>query len=184
MLPEIAATELVTKFNVLLPICRTWANQGGQTSTVKRALELYRNHVADPAALAGGKAHPVLVLCVPVTMIILKCRSSGGEAYANFDSDVAYMLSRKDPAWAEAGLLSYHDAAWSTICAEACLCLATITDCKSQEASKSELIKEGLKCLGVSANTLTNKDGSIVNSMAHSYYSQILSELENLNALV
>ena len=108
----------------------------------------------------------------------------GGEEYADLKSDVAYMLNRNDPEWFEQVALAYVDAAWSTICAEACLCLARITSCTSQEASKYGLIKEGLKCLGVSANTLTNKDGSIVNSMAHSYYSQILSELENLNALV
>jgi len=179
-LPEIEATELVTKLNVLTPICRVMASQG-QASTAKKALELFRNHVSDPAALAGNKAHPCLVMRLPI-MIILKCRSSGGgEAYADFNADVAYMLNRKDPAVVELACLSHFDAAWSTICAEAFLSLARITDSDSQEASKSELIKEGLKCLEVSINTLTNIDGAIVNGMAHSYYSQVLSELENLN---
>ncbi len=182
MLPEIAATELVTKLVALIPICRTLANQG-QTSTAKKALELLRCHVADPAALAGSKAHPSLVIRVPI-MIILKCRSSGGEAYADVNSDVALMLNRKDPSLIEVASLSYFDAAWSTLCAEACLRLAKITGCNSQEASESELIKECLECLEISANTLRNKDGTIVNSMAHSCYSQILSELENLNAPV
>ena len=39
MLPEIEATELVTKLNILIPICLVMANQG-QASTAKRALEL------------------------------------------------------------------------------------------------------------------------------------------------
>ncbi len=176
MLPEIKATELVTKHGILIPICRTLANQG-QISSAKRALELYRNHVADPAALAGSKAHPCLCMRVPI-MIILKCRSlEGGEVYADLNSDVAYMLNVKEPEWLEASCISYCDCAWSTMCAEACLRLARIAGCTSQEASGSELIKEGLKRLDVSISTLTNKDGTIVNDMAHSYYSQILSEL-------
>jgi len=184
LLPEIEATELLTKCAVLIPICLVMANQG-QTSTAQKGMDLFRTHVSDPAVLAGSKAHPLLVVFVPVTMIILKCRSmEGGEAYADLNADVAYMLNRNDPEWLEGASLSYADAAWSTICAEACLCLARITSCTSQEASKSELIKEGLKCLEVSINTLTNEDGTIVNSIAHSYYSQILSELENLNAPV
>ncbi len=182
MLPEIEATELVTKLTILTPICRTLVSQG-QTSTAKKALELFRSHIADPAELAGSKAHPALGMRTPI-MIILKCRSSGGEAYADLNSDIAYMMNRKDPAWFETASLSYRDAAWSTMCAEACMCLAKITGCTSQEASKSELIKEGLKCLDASINTLTNKDGTIVNDMAHSYYSQILSELENLSSPV
>ncbi len=186
MLPKIEATELVTKLTILTPICRTLASQG-RTSTANKALELFRSHIANPAALAGSKAHPALGMCTPI-MIILKCRSSGGVVYADLNSDITYMLNRKDPAWFEAASLSYRDAAWSTMCAEACLCLAkiTVTGCSAQEASESELIKEGLKCLDISINTLTNKDGTIVivNNMAHSYYSQILSELENLNSPV
>ena len=184
MLPEIEATELLTKLQLLFPVCRVMANQG-QKSTAQKALELFRDHVSDPAALAGNKAHPGLGGRVTI-MIILKCCSTGGEAYANLNADVAYMLNRNDPEWFEAVTLSYFDAAWSTICAEACLRLARITSCTLQESSESEseLIKEGLKCLEVSANSLTNEDGTIVNSMAHSYYSQILSELENLNVPV
>ncbi len=183
MLPEIEATELLSKLQLLFPVCLTMASQG-QQSTAKRALELFRTHVSDPAVLAGSKAHPGLGGRVPI-MIILKCRSvEGGEAYVDLKSDIAYMLNRNDPEWFEVTYLSYFDVTWSTVCAEACLHLARITSCTSQEASKYELIKEGLKCLGVSANTLTNKDGAIVNSMAHSYYSRILSELENLNAIV
>mmetsp|Transcript_5466 Transcript_5466/g.8418 ORF Transcript_5466/g.8418 Transcript_5466/m.8418 type:complete len:105 (+) Transcript_5466:237-551(+) len=102
-------------------------------------------------------------------MIILKCRSSGGEPYpyADLNLDVAYMLNRKDPEseWFEIVILSCFDAAWSTLCAEACLWLAKITGCNVhihiQEASESELIKEGLKCLEVSIKTLTNEDGTI-----------------------
>ena len=63
------------------------------------------------------------------------------------------------------------------------MCLAKITGRNSQLQDKSSaLIKEGLKCLEESANTLKKEDGTIVNSMAHFYYSQILSELENLSA--
>jgi len=123
ILPEIEATELVTKLHLLIPICRVLANQR-QTSTAKKALELFRKHVADPFAVAGSKAHPSLIVCVPPTMIMLKCCSSGGEAYADLNEDIAYMLNRKDPAWIEMGSVSYIDAAWSTICAEVCLCLA------------------------------------------------------------
>jgi hypothetical protein len=98
------------------------------------------------------------------------------------------MLNRNDPTWFETVCLAFFDAAWSTMCAEACLCLAKITGstgCNSQSQDKSSaLIKEGLKCLEESANTLKKEDGTIVNSMAHSYYSQILSELENLSAPV
>eukprot|EP00984_Skeletonema_dohrnii_P021452 scaffold10724_cov112-Skeletonema_dohrnii-CCMP3373.AAC.3 len=180
MLPEIEATELVTKFTILGPICRTLANQR-QTSDAKKALELLRTHVSDPAALAGGKAHPVLGMRVPF-MIILRCCSSGGEAYGDLNTDVAYMLNRSDPAWFELPSLTYLDAAWSTICAEACLCLAKITGYNSPDSSA--LIKEGLKCLEESANTLEKEDGTIVNSMAHSYHSHTLSELENLSAPV
>jgi hypothetical protein len=125
-------------------------------------------------------------------MIILKCYSSGREAYDYDDlsTDVAYMLNRKDltyPVFFETGALTRFDAAWSTMCAEACLCLARITGsssgCNSQEES-SALIKEGLNFLEVSAKSLKKEDGRIVNGMAHSYYSQILSELENLSAPV
>eukprot|EP00984_Skeletonema_dohrnii_P013434 scaffold5570_cov87-Skeletonema_dohrnii-CCMP3373.AAC.10 len=64
-----------------------------------------------------------------------------------------------------------------------------VTGCDSQDVS-SALMKEGLKYLEESANTLKLKkeDGTIVivvvniNSIAHSYYSQILTELENLSA--
>eukprot|EP00984_Skeletonema_dohrnii_P024757 scaffold13890_cov76-Skeletonema_dohrnii-CCMP3373.AAC.2 len=184
MLPEIEATELLTKFTILIPICRTLVKQR-QTSAAKKALELYRTHVSDPVALAGGKAHPALGKRVPF-MIILKCYSSGGEAYDDLSTDVAYMLNRKDityPVFFETGALTRFDAAWSTICAEACLCLAKITGCNSQEES-SALIKEGLNFLEVSAKSLKNEGGKIVNGMAHSYYSQILSELENLSAPV
>eukprot|EP00985_Skeletonema_marinoi_P011418 scaffold5436_cov143-Skeletonema_marinoi.AAC.5 len=96
------------------------------------------------------------------------------------------MLNRKDltyPVFFETGALTRFDAAWSTICAEACLCLAKITGCNSQEES-SALIKEGLNFLEVSAKSLKKEDGKIVNGIAHSYYSQILSELENLSAPV
>eukprot|EP00985_Skeletonema_marinoi_P027737 scaffold23234_cov104-Skeletonema_marinoi.AAC.4 len=183
MLTEIEATELVTKLTILTPICRTLINQR-QTSAAKKARELFRTHVSDPAALAGSKAHPALGMCVPI-MIILKCCSSGGGAYADLNTDVAYMLNRNDPDWFETGCLSYFDAAWSTMCAEACLCLAKITGYNSQSQDKSSaLIKEGLKCLEVSAKTLEKEYGKIVNSMAYSYYSQILSELENLSAPV
>jgi len=188
MLPEIEATELLTKFTILIPICRTLANQR-KTSAAKKALELYRTHVSDPLALAGGKAHPALGKRVPF-MIILKCYSTGGEAYDYDDlsTDVAYMLNRKHltyPVFFETGCLTRFDAAWSTMCAEACLCLAKITGCNSQEES-SALIKEGLNFLEVSAKSLKKEDGKIVNGMAlaHSYYSQILSELENLSAPV
>eukprot|EP00985_Skeletonema_marinoi_P020661 scaffold12338_cov77-Skeletonema_marinoi.AAC.1 len=181
MLPEIEATELVTRHIVLIPICRTLAKQR-QTSNAKKALVLYRTHVSDPVTLAGGKAHPALGKRVPF-MIILKCCSSGGEAYDDLSTDVVYMLNRNDPAWFETACLTYFDAAWSTMCAQACLCLAKITGCISHDES-SALIKEGLKCLEVSAETLKKEDGTIVNRMAHSYYSQVLSELENLSAPV
>eukprot|EP00984_Skeletonema_dohrnii_P018145 scaffold8397_cov104-Skeletonema_dohrnii-CCMP3373.AAC.2 len=181
MLPEIEATELVTKHLILIPICRTLAHQR-QTSAAKKALELYRTHVFDPAALVGGKGHPALGMRVPL-MIVLKCCSSGGEAYTDLSTDVVYMLNRNDPVWFEISYLSYVDAAWSTLCAEACLCLAKMTGCISHDES-SALIKEGLKCLEVSANTLEKENGTIVNRIAHSYYSQILSELENLSAPV
>jgi len=154
-------------------------------SAAKKAPELYRTHVSDPVALAGGKVHPVLGMRVPI-MIILNCCSSGDEGYDDLSTDVAYMLSRKDlpyPAYFETGCLTRWEAAWSTICAEACLCLAKITCCNSQEES-SALIKEGLNFLEVSAKTLKKEDGTIVNSIAHSHYSQILSELENLSAPV
>eukprot|EP00985_Skeletonema_marinoi_P020068 scaffold11756_cov104-Skeletonema_marinoi.AAC.4 len=182
MLPEIEATELVSKLNTLTPICRTLAHQR-ETSAAEKALGLYRTHVSDPATLAcaGGKVRPALGMCVPI-MIILKFCSSGGDTYADLSTDVAYMLNRNDPAWFETGCLAYFDAAWSTMCAEACMCLAQITGCNSQDSSA--LIKEGLKCLEVSAETLENEDGSVVNSLAHSYYSKILSELENLSAPV
>ena len=78
MLPEIEATELISKLNTLTPICRTLASQG-QISTAKKALELFRSHIADPAALLRGKLHPALGFRVPM-MIILKCCSSRGEA--------------------------------------------------------------------------------------------------------
>mmetsp|Transcript_32270 Transcript_32270/g.48749 ORF Transcript_32270/g.48749 Transcript_32270/m.48749 type:complete len:95 (+) Transcript_32270:348-632(+) len=94
------------------------------------------------------------------------------------------MLNRNDPAWFETAFLAYLDTAWSTMCAEACLCLAKITCCNSQQGESSALVKKGLECLDVSANTLKNEDGTIVNIMAHLYYSQILSELENLSAPV
>ena len=181
-LPEIQATELCTKLTILTPICRTLAKQR-QSSTAKKALELCRTHVSDPAALAGGKAHPVVIVVAPIMMTILRCCSLGGEAYDDLSTDVAYVLSRKDPPHFESGALSRIDVAWSTMCAEACLCLARITGCNSQDVS-SALIKEGLKCLEESAKTLKKEDGTIVNSIAHSYYSQILSELENLSAPV
>jgi len=187
MLPEIAATELLTKLNVLIPICRTLAKQR-QSSTAKKALELYRTHVSDPVALAGGKVHPSasMSMCDSI-MIILKYYSSGREAYDDLSTDIAHMLNRKDPVFFETTCLAYFDAAWSTMCAEACLCLARITGsssgCNSQEES-SALIKEGLKLLEVSAKTLKKEDGKICNGMAHSYYFQILSELENLSAPV
>jgi len=116
---------------------------------------------------------------------MLKCRSSGGEAYADLNEDIAYMLNRKDPAWMEMSYLSFFVAAWSTMCAETCLCLAKITgcDCDSQESS-SALIKEGLQCLEVSAETLVKEDGTIVSPMALSHYLQILSELENMSSPV
>eukprot|EP00985_Skeletonema_marinoi_P017318 scaffold9423_cov88-Skeletonema_marinoi.AAC.3 len=172
MLPEIEATELVTKLTILTPICRTLINQR-QTSAAKKALELFKTHVSDPAALAGKKAHPSMIANVTI-MIVLKCRSSGGEAYADVVTDVAYMLNRNDPAYFETGALTLWDAAWSTICAEACLCLAKITCCNSQD-KLSALVKEGLECLEVSANTLKNEDGTVVNRIAQTYYSQILS---------
>jgi len=187
MLPEIAATELLTKLNVLIPICRTLAKQR-QSSTAKKALELYRTHVSDPVALAGGKVHPSasMSMCDSI-MIILKYYSSGREAYDDLSTDIAHMLNRKDPVFFETTCLAYFDAAWSTMCAEACLCLARITGsssgCNSQEES-SALIKEGLKLLEVSAKTLKKEDGTIVNSMAHFHYSSILSELENLSTPV
>eukprot|EP00984_Skeletonema_dohrnii_P020060 scaffold9695_cov74-Skeletonema_dohrnii-CCMP3373.AAC.3 len=180
MLPEIEATELVTKSTILGPICRTLANQR-QTSAAEKALELFKTHVSDPATLAGKKAHPSMSMCVPI-MVILKCCSSGGEPYADLNTDVVYMLNRNDPAWFETAYLTYADAAWSTRCAEACLCLAKMTGCNSQDSSA--LVKEGLKCLKESAKTLEKDDGTIVNHMAHSYYSQILSELENLSSPV
>mmetsp|Transcript_4379 Transcript_4379/g.6097 ORF Transcript_4379/g.6097 Transcript_4379/m.6097 type:complete len:119 (-) Transcript_4379:15-371(-) len=118
-------------------------------------------------------------------MIILKCCSSGGGAYADLNTDIAYMLNRNDPVWFETAFLAYFDIAWSTICAQACLCLAKITCCNSQlQDESSALVKKGLECLDVSANTLKNEDGTIVNSMAHSYHSHTLSELENLSAPV
>ena len=45
---------------------------------------------------------------------------------------------------------------------------------------------EVCRVLEVSAKSLKKEDGKIeiVNGMAHSYYSQILSELENLSAPV
>mmetsp|Transcript_4353 Transcript_4353/g.6068 ORF Transcript_4353/g.6068 Transcript_4353/m.6068 type:complete len:329 (+) Transcript_4353:382-1368(+) len=181
MLPVIEATELVTKLTILTPVCRTLVNQR-QLSASKKAHELFRTHVSDPAALAGGKAHPSMSMCVPI-MIILKCCSSEGDAYADLSTDVAYMLNRNDPVWVETTCLTYFDAAWSTMCAEACLCLAKMTGCISHDES-SALIKEVLKCLEESANTLEKEDGTIVNSMAHSYYSEILSELENLSSPV
>jgi len=183
MLPEIEATELVTKSTILTPICRTLAKQR-QSGAAKKALELYRTHVSDPVALAGGKVHPAasMSMCDSI-MIVLKYCSSGGEAYDDLSTDIAHMLNRKDPVFFETTCLAYFDAAWSTMCAEACLCLAKITGCNSQDES-SDLIKEGLKCLEVSAKTLKKEDGTIVNSIAHSYYSQILSELENLSAPV
>jgi hypothetical protein len=183
ILPEIEATELVTKWTLLTPICRVLANQR-QTSTAKKALELFRKHIADPAALAGSKAHPVVITLVPPLLIMLKCCSSGGEAYADLNEDIAYMLNRNDPGWVEMGSVSYIDAAWSTICAEACMCMAKVTGCNSQDKSSSALIKEGLKCLELSDQTLVKEDGKIVSPMAHSYYLQILSELENMSAPV
>eukprot|EP00984_Skeletonema_dohrnii_P026131 scaffold15425_cov141-Skeletonema_dohrnii-CCMP3373.AAC.4 len=187
MLPEIEATELVSKLNILAPICRTLINQR-QASADKKALELYKSHVYDPwdtLAGAGGKVHPCFPMRVPF-MIVLKCCSSGGDAYDDLSTDVAYMLNRNDPAWFETAFLAYLDTAWSTMCAEACLCLAKITGCNLQLQDKSSaLIKEGLKFLEVSAKTLKKGDGTIGNiMMAHSNYSQILSELENLNSPV
>jgi hypothetical protein len=182
MLPEIEATDLATKQNLLIPICRVLANQR-QTSTAKKALELFRKHVADPAAAAGSKAHPALNIIVPPFVIMLKCCSLEGEAYADLNGDIAYMLNRKDPDWAEMASVTYCDFAWSTMCAEVCLRLAKITGCDSQEKS-SALIKEGLRCLDTSAKTLEKEDGKIVSHMAHSYYLQILSELENMSAPV
>ncbi|KAL7436292.1 hypothetical protein ACHAXM_005115 [Skeletonema potamos] len=183
MLPEIEATELVTKLTLLTPICRVLANQR-QTSTAKKALELFRKHVADPAAVAGNKAHPSVTTLAPPIVIMLKCYSSGGEAYADLNGDIAYMLNRKDPDWTEMASVSYFDAAWSTMCAETCLCLAKITGCNNLQDKSSAIIKEGLKCLDKSAQTLVKKDGKIVSQMAHSYYLQILSELENISAPV
>mmetsp|Transcript_16690 Transcript_16690/g.33517 ORF Transcript_16690/g.33517 Transcript_16690/m.33517 type:complete len:800 (-) Transcript_16690:318-2717(-) len=184
MLPEIEAIELVTKSTILTPICRTLAKQR-QSGAAKKALELYRTHVSDPATLAGGKAHPALGKRMPF-LIILKCYSSGDEAYDDLSTDVAYMLNRNDPVWLETTCLAFLDAAWSTMCAQACMCLAKITGCNSQLQDKSSaLIKEGLKFLEVSAKTLKKEDGTIGNSMmAHSNYSQILSELENLSSPV
>jgi hypothetical protein len=63
------------------------------------------------------------------------------------------------------------------------LCLAKITGCNSQDKS-SALIKEGLKCLELSAQTLVKEDGKIASHMAHSYYLQILTELENMSSPV
>ena len=68
------ATELVTKATILIPICRTLINQR-QTSAAKKALELFRSHIADPATLAGKKAHPVVIVAVPIMMTILRCCS-------------------------------------------------------------------------------------------------------------
>jgi hypothetical protein len=86
ILPEIEATELVTKLCLLSPICSVLANQR-QPSTAKKALELLRTHVADPAAVAGSKAHPSVIFTVPPLLIMLKCCSSGGEAYADLNED-------------------------------------------------------------------------------------------------
>jgi len=112
MLPEIEATELVSKLTILTPICRTLANQR-QTSAAKKALELFKTHVSDPAALAGSKAHPSMSMCVPI-MIILKCCSSGGEAYDDLSTGVAYMLNRNDPAYFETVLGQDHWLQFST----------------------------------------------------------------------
>ena len=183
-LPEIEATQFVTKLSILVPVCRTLAYQG-QMSTAKRALELFRRHVLDPVnriVESGGKLHPSLGFRVPV-MIVLKCYSSGVDDYDDLNTDVAYMLNRDDPDWYETTFLSYVDAAWSTMCAEACMSLAKMTDCISHVES-SALIKEGIRCLEVSIKTLKNEDGTIVNDMAYSYYSKILSGLENLSSPV
>jgi hypothetical protein len=183
MLPEIEATELVSKHDILFPICRTLTSNGDDRSNAEKALQLYRTHIADPAKSAGDNLHPVLKLSWPIIVIFLKCCISicDGDAYSNLDADMAYMLNREDhPAWFETGFLSFGDAAWSTICAETCLLLAKVA-CYNSHDKSSALINEGLKCLKVSANTLEKEDGTIVNRIAHSYYSRILAELESFS---
>ncbi len=182
MLPEIEATELVSKFHILFPICRTLTSNGG-CSNAEKAFQLFRTHVADPAESAGDNLHPVVKLSWPIMVIFLKCCMSicDGDVYSNSDADMAYMLNREDnPAWFETGFLSVFDAAWSTTCAATCLLLAKIA-CHNSHDKSSALINEGLKCLKVSANTLEKEDGTIVNRIAHSYYSQILAEMESFS---
>lgn len=178
ILPEVEATELVSKITLLWPICLAWKDQ--DQATAAKALELYSMHVCNPAA--RGKAHPAVAGFVPPTLIILKCCSSGGKTYPNLKDDVAFMLNgeSKCPAWLERSIISYLYAAFSTMYAESCLSLASLIGGNSQD--KSALIKEGLRFLEVSEKTVKNEDGTIISTIAYSYYSRILSELESLRA--
>ena len=193
ILPEIEPTQHITIHHLLSPICHTYQKLG--EATASKALELYTMHVANPFAELGRNAHQALAHIVPPTMIIFKCCSSGGETYPNFKDDISFMLDgekTKCPFWVEMSILGYHDLAFSTMCAEACLHLASLSGCDSQD--KSALIKAGLQFLEVSEKAVLNEDGpraahdhdtcgthsNIVSTTAYSYHSHILSELGSL----
>ena len=172
VLPEIGDDQLVSKANILVPVCRFWKGQG-QVSAA-RALKLYESHIAGPATQAGPGQHPVTTYFTRPMMILLKACSANSEAYPAVEDDTAFMLNgeEKYPAWMESTSVSYIDVAASTLMAEACLRLATLKGCKPQD--KSWLFNESFQFLKVSETTLVKDDHPI----AYSAYSHTLSELQ------
>eukprot|EP00984_Skeletonema_dohrnii_P034754 scaffold33672_cov153-Skeletonema_dohrnii-CCMP3373.AAC.2 len=179
-LPEMKGTAAVqSKYFALLPICRVMTEQG----QAKKALDLYRDTVEEPAAKGGRKMYPLVVATSPAIMITLNCASSeGGEPYADSKSDTAFMLNgeRKYPVFFDYIGIIYFDMAFATLYAEACVCLASIHGhgCCSQD--KKALIKECEQYLEASEEALKNKDGKLLSTVAHSYHSKIARKLQML----
>uniref|UniRef100_A0A7S2LMF8 Uncharacterized protein n=1 Tax=Skeletonema marinoi TaxID=267567 RepID=A0A7S2LMF8_9STRA len=126
--------------------------------------------------------YPLVVATSPAIMIILNCASSGGEPYADSKSDTAFMLDgeRKYPAVFDYIGIIYFDMAFATLYAEACVCLASIHGCYSQD--KKALIKECEQYLEASEEALKNKDGKLLSTVAHSYHSKIARKLQMLQS--
>ena len=175
VLPEIGEREYLSLNVILYPICLCFKEQGGERVT--QALELYEKHIIQPTE--GEKRHPIIAEMITPIKIILNCRSSDGEAYDSIKDDIAYMLNEEDekyPAWFEAAVVSYIDFAFSTIYAEACLCLSRMDACDKLESAT--LIKEGYRYLDISEATLKREDGSVTSAVAYSYYSRVLSDFK------
>ena len=172
ILPEIGEREFLSLNVILYPICLCFKEQGGKRVT--QALELYEKHIIHPTE--GEKRHPIVANMIIPMIIILNFRSSDGVEYDSIKDDIAYMLNEEDekyPAWFEAAVVSYIDFAFSTIFAEACLCLSRMDACDKLESDA--LIKEGYRYLDISEATLKREDGSVTSAVAYSYYSRVLS---------